>query len=200
MVDYTSDFAQINEFGDSVGNVANYDAMGILSYAYPLNPWVYLGSSFKFFYSKLYIYDKVGMGVDAGTIIRISQSPDTYGGICIQNIGWQQPYIVIVDEMPVNIKAGLSTNFDPNKDFHVMLSMDVNRLWGKDEIPTLDAGAEVTFCNCLCMRGGFGIRHDASNLSLGIGVILDNIKFSYAFQPYDDLGATHRISLDIEIN
>jgi hypothetical protein len=34
---------------------------------------------------------------------------------------------------------------------------------------------------------------------MGVGILLDRVTFSYSYQPFDVLGATHRISLDIAI-
>ncbi|HPI03353.1 MAG TPA: PorV/PorQ family protein [Candidatus Goldiibacteriota bacterium] len=196
-IDYTFDFVEIDEFGDECGNVENYDAMGLISYAQPVFPGIYLGGTLKFFYSKLYVYDKIGFAFDAGGIIKIGSNPDTYGGISVQNIGWQQAYIKIADTMPINIKAGVSTSYDISQEVNIGASVDVNRLWIKDELPTLDLGAECTMFKILCARAGYGFRHDAANLSIGIGVLLEKVKFAYAYQPFDTLGATHRISLDM---
>lgn len=46
-IDYTFDFVEIDEFGDECGNVENYDAMGLISYAQPVFPGIYLGSHIK---------------------------------------------------------------------------------------------------------------------------------------------------------
>ncbi|HNZ29967.1 MAG TPA: PorV/PorQ family protein [Candidatus Goldiibacteriota bacterium] len=196
-LDYTFDFVEIDEFGDECGNVENYDAMGLISYAQPVLPGIYAGATLKFFYSKLYIYDKIGFAVDAGAMVKIGSNPDTYGGISVQNIGWQQAYIKIADTMPINIKAGVSTSYDISQEVNIGASVDVNRLWVKDELPTLDLGAECTLFKILSARAGYGFRHDAANLSIGIGVLLEKVKFAYAYQPFDTLGTTHRISLDI---
>ena len=101
--------------------------------------------------------------------------------------------------MPVNVKAGIGTSFDVTKYGRVSVCIDVNRLWIKDEMPTLDGGIEATIYKLLSVRAGYGLRHDAATFTLGIGILLEKVRFSYAFQPFGELGDTHRMSLDIEL-
>jgi len=198
-LDYTFDFTEYDEFGDEVGNVENFDVMGIGSYAYPVYNWLSAGVNIKYFYSKLYHYDKMGLAVDAGALALIAKDPDTFGGICVQNIGFQEAYIKVADQMPVNLKAGISTRFTIKDAGKIRFSLDVNRLWIKDELPTLDLGVDSELFEIFSVRVGYGFRHDISSVSLGIGLILDKVRFSYAYQPYDALGVAHRISIDIEL-
>jgi hypothetical protein len=141
----------------------------------------------------------MGGCVDVGAIMKIGSNPDTYGGVAIQNLGFQEAYIKIPDIMPINIKAGISTEFDVTQYAKVTLALDVNRLWVKDELPTLDAGIEAIIYELVCVRAGFGLRHDVSNFALGVGLLLEKVRFSYAYQPFEELGNAHRITIDIQL-
>jgi len=198
LVDYTFDFEEYNEFGSVVGNVDNYDIVASVSYAYPVIPGFSIGATIKTFYSRLYIYSKNGFALDAGIQAKLGEDPDTYAGFSIQNIGSQGAYIDVADPLPMNIKAGLGIRFFPVEFMSVLITADVNRLFlREDELPTLDMGTECVLYDSICLRAGYGFRHDVANVSLGLGVIMEKVCFSYAFQPFDTLGATHRISLDI---
>lgn len=196
---YVFDFQEIDEFGDVVGDIPNLDLVLTASYAMQIMPQVSAGANIKGFYSKLHLYQKMGAAVDAGLFVKVAESPETRAGACIQNLGAQTAYISISDPLPSNIKAGLSTKFKFEGLGSALVSVDVNRLLGKDEIPTLDFGLEAEAYQVIVIRAGYGFRHDVANLSLGLGVLLDKIKFSYAYQPFDCLGAAHRITLDIEL-
>lgn len=199
LVDYTFDFPHYNEWGQVIGNVDAYDAVLGISYAYPVSSLLSAGMTIKGFYSSLAGYDKSGFAFDAGLLVKLGSSPDTFGGVMIQNVGTQDAYIEVADPLPMNLKVGLSTSFKPSDFAVVLLCVDVNRLLTKDEMPTLDIGAEVVIGGAFAVRAGYGLRHDKGNLALGVGINMEKVRFSYAFQPFDELGACHRISLDLAI-
>jgi hypothetical protein len=196
---YTLDFDEIDEFGDKIGTVPNFDFVLTGSYGFFILPQVSLGANIKGFYSKLYLYQKMGFAADAGVFVMLAQSPDTRAGLVLQNVGAQSAYINISDPLPTNIKGGISTKIKVQGIGNFLVSADVNRLIGKDELPTLDLGLEAEVYDVLVIRAGYGFRHDMANVSAGIGVLLQKIKFSYAYQPFDVLGVAHRITLDIEL-
>ncbi len=195
----TMDFNDIDEFGVETGRVDNCDLVIAGSYGFYIMPKVALGASIKGFYSRLYIYQKAGVAADAGVFVELGSNPDTRAGAVIQNIGFQSAYVEISDPLPSNIKAGLSTKFKVLGVASLLFSVDVNRLFGKDEVPTLDFGAEAQIYDIFVARAGYGFRHDLSGLSTGIGVLLDKIRFSYAYQPFGNLGTAHRITLDMQL-
>jgi hypothetical protein len=199
MATYTTDFYMYDEFGDQKGNVDNMDVVVTGSYAYPLYENFSLGANLKYFHSTLYKYSKSGFALDAGARVRLGKDPDTYAGIVIQNLGAQSAYISVVDPMPVNIKAGMGFKLKMGSLADVTMGLDVNRLISKDEMPTLDLGAEALMFDVLALRAGYGFRHDVGSLTMGIGVNLDRVKFSYSYEPFDILGTEHRISLDIAL-
>ena len=197
LVDYTFDFPEYNEWGQVIGNVDAYDTVLAVSYAYPITSLISAGVNLKGFYSALAGYNKSGFAFDAGLLVKLGSAPDTYGGAMIQNVGTQSAYIDVAGPLPMNFKVGLSTSFKPSDFACVLLCVDVNRLLTKDEMPTLDMGAEVTISEVFSVRAGYGLRHDTGNLALGVGINMEKVRFSYAFQPFDMLGDCHRISLDL---
>jgi hypothetical protein len=199
LCDYTMDFSEFDEYGDEKGKVQNYDIVLTGSYGWNILPALAAGVNLKGFYSRLYIYGKYGAAIDAGALVTLGKSPDTRAGICVQNIGAQTAYISVADPLPTNIKAGISTKFAVKSVGNFLLSLDVNRLLGKDETPTLDTGLEAEVYDMLVLRAGYGFRHDVAGLSLGIGILLEKVKFSYSYQPFDTLGTAHRLTLDLDI-
>lgn len=199
LCDYTLDFAEFDEFGDEKGKIDNYDFVFTGSYGRYLMPNLSAGANVKGFLSRLYKYNKMGFAVDAGLLVIIGRNPDTRAGIVVQNIGSQSAFIKVADPLPANIKAGLSTKFDMPGIGKLTLSVDVNRLFGKDEVQTLDVGAEAEVYNVLAIRAGYGFRRDIATFALGLGILLEKVRFSYAYQPYDKLGTAHRLTLDLDI-
>jgi len=195
---YSYDFPEFNEWGAEVGDVSNHDIVATTAYAYKLMPGLAAGVNLKFFYSRLYIYSKIGIAFDAGMLFNLGLNPDVCAGIAVQNIGDQGAFISVKDPLPSNVKAGMSVKLKETGIGTVTLAMDVNRLLLRDEMPTLDIGGEVEIFEVFCVRAGYGFRHDVANMSAGMGLIMGDIRFSYAFQPFDMLGTTHRFSLDVE--
>ena len=93
----------------------------------------------------------------------------------------------------------MSARFKVNGIGKILVDIDVNRLVSRNEIPTLDAGMEAQIYDVLVLRAGYGFRQDMANVALGIGVLLDKVRFSYSYTPYDVLGTAHRLTLDIDI-
>jgi len=196
---YTLDFDEINEFGDKVGEVPNFDFVLTGTYGLYVLPQISVGANIKAFYSRLYLYQKAGLAADAGVFVFLAHNPDTRAGFVLQNVGAQSAYISISDPLPTNIKGGLSTKFNIKDIGNVLVAADVNRLIGKDELPTLDLGVEAEVYDVLVLRCGYGFRYDVAGVSFGIGVLLQKIEFSYSYQPYDVLGTAHRLTLDIKL-
>lgn len=198
LYNYTFCFVEYDEFGDEAGNIDNRDITITLSYSYPVASFFLTGINLKYFNSFLYKYSKTGFAGDIGTLVIIGKNPDVYGALVVQNIGYQTAYIDIVDEMPINFKAGLGCKFSIFDTTAITIAIDTNRLMTKDELPTLDIGGDLCFQKFLSIRGGIGLRHDAERFSFGFGINLQDVQFSYAYQPFDFLGDTHRLTLDIE--
>jgi len=194
----TACFKEFDEFGTYTGDVDNKDITATMSAGYKFFDWFRAGINLKFFYSKLYVYTKYGGAVDIGMLLKIANSPDTFGALVIQNIGKQTAYINVEDPLPYNIKAGIGTIIKIISKTSVKFTIDVNRLILKDEAPTLDAGAEFCIEKCVNLRAGIGFKHDVIKITMGFGLDTENINYSYAFLPYEFLGNSHVISVDFK--
>jgi len=197
LFDSTYNFDQIDSFGNVVGKVNNYDMLFTASYGNQIMPGICAGANVKYFMSELYKYTKKGIAADLGMLFKIASVPDVFAGINLQNIGYQTAYISVPDTLPLNLKAGLGIKNKFNDIISFTGAMDVNRLLVSNEPPTLDIGAELALYDTVFLRGGFGFRYSDNNLSVGLGFEIEKkAMLSYAYQPFDMLGDTHRLSLD----
>jgi len=73
--------------------------------------------------------------------------------------------------------------------------------WEPHVTPKLSIGAEANLGGTLCMRMGYQHRFVETlldgvyGLTVGLGMKIRSVTFDYAFIPYGDLGAGHRVSL-----
>jgi hypothetical protein len=199
MFDSTYNFDHIDGSGNVVGKVNNYDMLLTASYGCELLPGISAGANLKYFFSQLYTYSNKGIAADAGMIFKLNKNPDTFAGITLQNMGYQTAYISVPDTMPLNLKAGMGLKNSFTDFFDLTAVMDVNRLLVTNDLPTLDMGIEAGFYHIVFLRLGFGLRHSDNNLSVGLGFEIEKkAMLSYAYQPFGNLGDTHRLSLDWE--
>ena len=198
LVDYTADFTEIDSNGASAGNVYNYDFLAQASAAWELFPGVSAGVSVKYFKSALSRYMKDGVALDAGTIIKFYECPDMYFGLAIKNAGFQGAYESVPDTLPLKLSAGLGCKQKVNEWLGITAAADLDRVLINKYMPNIGLGVEASIYDMFYISGGLGLKDTGDTFTAGAGFKpFEHVKISYAFQPYEDLGATHRISLDI---
>jgi hypothetical protein len=100
--------------------------------------------------------------------------------------------------LPVNVKLGAGIKFRAADFCAVLADIDINRQLTADETPDIGAGVELCFYDMLYLSAGYGFKHTGDTFSLGAGIKpIKQARISYAFQPFLELGFTHRISLDL---
>jgi hypothetical protein len=198
MYDYTSNFNWIT--GDDVnkGAVNNYDFLAAAALGYSIIPNLSAGVCIKAFRSEILDYSKYGLAFDAGLLMKLGTDPDVYMGIVLQNAGWQTAYETQADAMPVIIKIGAGVKLRTAGFLSLLIDIDVSRLITADETSDIGTGMELGFYDVFYVSAGFGLKHSGDNYSVGAGIRpVRQAKISYAFQPFEGLGLTHRISLDL---
>jgi hypothetical protein len=197
MVDYTYNFSWIKD-GQDMGSVNNYDFLATAAFGYPVLPNFSVGAAVKFFNSRILAYSRIGFAIDAGMLIKVSENPGVFAGCVLQNVGLQTAYETAADILPVNIKLGAGIKFKAADFCSVLLDLDINRVISESETADIGAGAELCFYKMAYLSAGFGFKHTGDSITLGAGIRpIRQVKVSYAFQPFEILGFTHRISLDL---
>ena len=201
MYDSVSDFHTLDGSGAETGLVNNYDLLLTASSAAFVVKNLAVGLSAKFFRSVFMEYTKSGFAFDTGLLVKISRNPDVYIGAALQNIGKQSAFVSQADVLPLNLKIGLGYVYDVSKDFKITADVDTNRILVQDDGADIGGGVELDFYDLFYLSAGIGAKQEASNVTAGAGIhINDLFRLSYAYQPFEDLGATHRISIDLYIN
>lgn len=112
-------------------------------------------------------------------------------GIAVLNVGRPAKFIAQEDDLPRAIRAGLGYD-------HGFLKLGIDVVQYSDQTAFVATGAEVTLFGGLRLRAGYSANSDLSTpLKAGIGFRFSSLELNYAFNPGDDFGASHRVSLTI---
>lgn len=154
---------------------------------------VSVGGTLKYVRVALDSLKENAMAVDGGLLSR-TPVEDLTAGVAVRNFGSN----IGPDSMPVDVKAGLAYKALQKK---LLLASDVDWLaTGRRGYWSL--GAEYWVSPNLAARGGYQFGHGSDQLQsklvglgVGLGLKLHRFTMDYAFQPYGDLGTTHRVTL-----
>ncbi|HPN32389.1 MAG TPA: PorV/PorQ family protein [bacterium] len=160
------------------------------SYAYKNKNNIQLGLTLKYISQDIYNYNARAMAVDAGLLYKVNNTFNI--GTGIYNFGTKMKFNKKSEELPVKIKVGVSTKLVENI---FMINGDICYI--KDEDVELALGVEVKPFKFISLRAGLNNVNDAgSAFTLGLGFNFDQLNLDYAYEPFDDLNASHKVSLD----
>lgn len=182
----------ITTYSKPYGTGSSFDGSDLminLSFAKKFDEKILAGINGKYLKQELYNYDGSAFAVDLGMIMKLSENLSVGAGI--YNIGSRIKFISESEEIPLQLKTGLSLKISD----YLLTNGDV--IYTKDENIDMAVGFEVKFLKMLAARAGFNTVNEAgSGLTLGLGLNFDNINFDYAYEPYGDFNASHKVSLD----
>lgn len=112
-------------------------------------------------------------------------------GLAVLNIGRPVKFIAQEDDLPQAVRAGLGYD-------NGFLKVAVDGIQYSDQAAFVAAGAEITLFGGLRFRGGYsGNSKLQSPIKAGVGFRFSSLEINYAFNPGDEFGAAHRVSLTI---
>lgn len=197
LYDYTMDFPNIDKTGQNIGYVSNYDFALTAAFGCMILPGFSAGAGVKYFRSELSKYSKNGCAFDFGLMITLMEKPEVRIGCTLLNLGSQTAYEKKKTDLPLMAKAGVSLKYTFNEFVGITASSDIGGIIVNTYTPDISGGVELCIYKIYFLSAGFGFRQDGDTLSFGAGFKpMEEFRISYAFQPFELLGATHRISLD----
>ena len=180
---------------DTAGNIYGKDMSpyylgAILAYGFQVSKGFYLGAGAKFLTNSLDDTSNTGFAADIGAqyaseILSI--------GLAAQNIGAAGDY-----SLPLIIRAGAAARILNSAEHALMLSGEGK--YTLKGVPCISAGAEYIFSQMLAVRAGYkftlgpDVLSGLKGFSAGAGIKLGVFGIDYAFIPYGDLGASHKVS------
>ncbi|OGF44947.1 MAG: hypothetical protein A2452_08685 [Candidatus Firestonebacteria bacterium RIFOXYC2_FULL_39_67] len=117
-------------------------------------------------------------------------------GAAIHNFGMQAIFVNEKESLPTTGNIGAAVWIIPE------WTVSVETIIPFDNVIGFAAGTEFSVKVAdnvnLIGRAGYYSRSNLNNITFGAGVKIDNISVDYAFEPFGDLGDTHRFSFNMQ--
>lgn len=191
----TYDFYETDNSGDEVEFVDNADRLLQLTWAKSLEPNLSLGVSAKIFSSVLAGYTRYGGALDLGIQYHLFDQLVNFGLAC-QNLGMMSAFDQTPETLPLVIVAGLGTKLWLVDGHELQAAVDYSLQPENSDENYAGFGMAYQAFNLLVLRAGYRMnKNTMGNLTMGLGVKLFKFGIDYAYQPVEDLGNNHRLTL-----
>lgn len=162
-----------------------------VAYGLRFNNLFSIGANMKYLCSEIDSNKGRGVALDAGALFNIPLNGLRLG-LSIQNL--LRSRIKIKDEQD---ELGLVTKIGLGyKTPGGVVNLAADYSFSDDKERYLCLGAEYWLSRMLALRAGYSSQKNNSfNFNWGLGIKVDPFHIDYAYVPYQDLGATHRLSL-----
>jgi hypothetical protein len=123
-------------------------------------------------------------------------------GVSAQHISQELEYIEDEYPLPYIIKIGLAMDllkaFGMENPSH-SLTLAIDASHPRDFTERLHFGLEYWLYDMIALRAGYKINYDEDNVSLGVGIRekITGMKVDYAYNPFGNFNAIHRISVGV---
>jgi hypothetical protein len=178
-----------NAYDQQIGSISPYSIAAIASYSYRISDNISLGLNGKVISEKLADKTATGYAVDLGGQYLLNNFAF---GLAINNIGPSMKYESASYKLPTAVSAGIG---------YMMPTLPVSVMVGArkavDQQISLATGIEYALNDYFSLRTGYGAVGEtnvSSDINFGAGFRFNGGTIDYAFNPGENLGATHAFS------
>jgi hypothetical protein len=180
---------QTNEIGAKTGQFTPNDMAGIVSYGRNVGMFC-VGGSMKYVQSKI-TRTASAVAFDVGGRYEAIEDKLTFGGT-INNVGSGLRYIEEETPLPMSVKIGSGYKMGTR----VLIGLDV--VMPNDNSAYVGGGIEYKY-KVVTGRVGYNSRTSdiggMAGMTYGLGVKYNDVSIDYAYQGYEYLGDSHRLSV-----
>lgn len=167
--------------------VTTFDAnyfYGSLSTGFFVTDEISFGATFKYLYEGLLNDEATGFGFDMGLHYLLPYKGLTASAV-IKNVGSMNALRKEATKLPAEIRLGTAYLFSLEETkFDFSTGVEYQKFFNTDE-NHVNLGAEVLYNNLIAARFGYQTGYDSRGFTAGIGLIWGNLKFDYAFLPFN---------------
>ena len=134
------------------------------------------------------------IGVNMGVLYSLMEK-QVHLGLAVKNLGTAFKFIDEEDDQTMTFAGGVSYTTLPDQIQNVSFMVGADALMPKDQDMQMAVGGEVWVYNTLALRAGYKSGAEMGNVSYGAGFRYSDFQLDYTYADFEDLSATHRISL-----
>lgn len=174
------------------GEINPFSYSVILAYGRNLTESISAGVSLKLLSENIDTFSGLSFAADVGLMYKLNMENNLFKfGLAAANIGSNLQLGETAFELPKILKIGAS---DRIEIFENNLLVSAQAVLQADYDAIYGIGAEYRLYGLVALRAGY--KFGAFNHpTFGMGVEYSNFEFNYAFENYDELGGTHRVSM-----
>ena len=205
-------FPRTDELANQLGTFSAMDMSFSLSIARELDDNMFYGVTGKYIYSSIDDARSSAVAADIGILYLIpGKSPITFGA-SVLNLGTQlTTYINTKEPLPLDVKIGGAVK---PQGLPLVLNINFHKLNEQQETFTdrfraFSVGGEFTLSKVLRFRFGYqnekrkelklGSSAGLAGFSFGGGIVLETMRFDYAYNSFDKIGNINRITVGIDL-
>ncbi|HBA61458.1 MAG TPA: hypothetical protein DCZ92_11715 [Elusimicrobia bacterium] len=183
----------ISNHAGGLGSVGLTDIAVSAGYGAPMGVNFVGGAAIKFIQESIAGVSGTGFGLDLGVFYYPGGREKTVLGASVQNLGPSVKFQNKKEAMPLNVRVGAAHSFSVRGQ-DATVSADLSKALAEKLV--ISAGVETIVSRLVAVRFGYTTRNEAgSGLTMGLGYGYQDFSFDYAFVPFGDLGAAHRLSV-----
>ncbi|HAW49917.1 TPA: hypothetical protein DCX16_03085 [bacterium] len=171
-----------------------YDFALSSSFAKLVKKDISMGGTIKLVNGKIDDSSAIAFAIDLGVLCSVKDGLKI--GSTIRNLGSNMEYEDEGFGLPLCLKLGVSYDLSKIKNFPPILAVSDLSIPNDNKL-YLGLGAEYKIKDIFSVRGGYktGPEDIGSGLTFGLGTKYLSYAFDYAYQTFDKLGNSHRVSL-----
>ena len=188
---------RVGPTAEPTGTFGVFDFAFTGSYARRLTDQLDVGGSLKYLHEKIDDKTARGVAVDLGGRYRVPGFDGLTAAVALLNLGPQMKFIEEKFDLPVMFKVGAAIDV-PVEALHGNLVIASDAVMPTDGSTKIHFGMEYEYAEMIALRFGYRTGWENHNVSMGLGVKVQNFRLDYAIVPfYSELGDTHRVSLGV---
>lgn len=176
---------------------ANY-FYGSLSTGFNLSDELSFGGTFKYIYEGMLSDEATGYAFDLGANYLLPLDGFSINA-AIRNLGSMNELRNESTELPAELRIGPAYRFNiADTKFDLTTVIEYHKYFEDDE-NHINIGAEILYDKLIALRGGYQTGYESRDFTAGIGLMWGNLKFDYAFLPFQlGLGSANLFSLQFK--
>ena len=205
------DFVEADGFGNKTGNFGAGDLAMLLGYANQLGENFNYGANVKFIYSSIASQSSTGLAFDLG-LQYIFPNDGWVIGFSALNMGSQiSSYFDKTEKLPVDVRIGFTKKlaYIPFKFYGSFNKLNEKQDKILEHFSQFTFGGEFRFSKAVQFRFGYdnekrrelkiGTTAGLAGFNVGLGVLISDYKFDYAYSSMGTIGGLHRIGISTDL-